>query len=85
MAVLTASGSDMSTAGMEAALAKDPKATNEGAPIGPYMEAFEKWQAELVGLSSKSQRIVAAKTTTHALHFDEPQLAIDAIVEMLRA
>jgi hypothetical protein len=41
-------------------------------------------QKELTGLSSNSTQIIAT-TNNHNVHFDQPQLVIDAILNLVNA
>lgn len=81
LTVISATCSDVSLATFEEMLAKDPAATNDGIPVAPFLTVVRRWQKDLVGLSSRAKEIHAAPTTAHAVHFEEPQLVIDAIRE----
>lgn len=47
-------------------------------------QAKQDMQKELAALSSNSKHVVAS-TSNHYIHYDEPQLVVDAILELVEA
>ena len=47
-----------------------------------YIQGWQEWQAELLQLSSNSQQLFAE--SDHNIHFEEPEAAIAAILQMVQ-
>ena len=81
LTVISASCSDVKLSEFEKKIEADPNAKNEGVPIKPFLEAVQKWQANIAGLSSKGREIQTK--LSHPVHFDDPPLVLTAIREYL--